>query len=64
MVPCAKIIATSLTSSHTDGKEYEIEPKLNHLGQSVWPIRVLEHACMRNSRVKDEGAPPNPKPGN
>ena len=43
-----KIIATSLTSSDTDGKEYEIESKLNHLGQSVWPIRVQEHVCMRN----------------
>ena len=48
MVACAKIIATSLTSSNTDSKEYEIESKLNHLCQSVWPIRVQEHVRMRN----------------
>ena len=39
MVPCTKIIASSLTSSDTDGKNDEIEYKLNHVGQSVWPIK-------------------------
>ena len=48
VVPYAKLIAASLPSSDTDGKEYEIESKLDRLGQSIWPIQVQEHVCMRN----------------